>query len=96
MPRNTRLVTEATKLLSSTLKEHFIAAIGEALENEQVTEVLFALGIINDEECGEILAEGTFHAINEAFDEVFSLGNGDEDSEDSVDSDDDEDNNPVY
>lgn len=85
MPRNTRLVTEATKLLSTTLKEHFITAIGEALENEQVTEVLHALGIINEEECGEILAEGIFNALNESFDEVFSLGNDDEDSENCAD-----------
>jgi hypothetical protein len=93
MPRNTRLVTEATKLLSETLKEHFITAIGEALENEQVTEVLHALGIISEEECGEILAEGIFDALNQSFDEVFSLGQGDEDSEDCAD---DEDTDPVY
>jgi hypothetical protein len=93
MPRNTRLVTEATKLLTITLKDHFIEAIGEALENEQVTEVLHALGIINDEECGEILAEGIFNALNQAFDDVFSLQNSEEDSDES---DDDEETERVY
>ncbi len=80
MPNNRKLVDEAIALLSNQLKQHFAEAILDAMNFEEVSETLLALQLISDEEAGEILAEGIFAAMHEAFDETFSLGNeGDDD-----------------
>jgi len=77
--KNRKLVEQAIALLAETAKPIFFDAIVEALEDEQVTENLLSLDLIDQEEAGEILAEGLFASLHQAFDEVFNFA---EDSED--------------
>lgn len=105
MSNNRKLVDSAIALLANQLKEHFAEAILDAMNFEEVSETLLALQLISDEEAGEILAEGIFAAMHEAFDATFSLGNeGEEESDVEVcatcgselEDGDEEETNPVY
>jgi hypothetical protein len=84
--KNRQLVEQAIALLANTSKDIIFDAIVEALETEQVSENLLALDLINQEEAGEIVVEGLFQSLQLAFDEVFSLGD-DEDEEEQPKSD---------
>ena len=70
---NINLVEEATNLLIENMKEHFIAAITDAVESEDITETLLGLKLVTDEEAGDILVNGLFQSMLKSFDAVFSL-----------------------
>jgi len=77
--KNRKLVEQAIALLAETAKPIIFDAIVEAMEDEQVTENLLALGLIDQDDAGEIIGEGLFASLHQAFDEVFNFA---EDSED--------------
>ena len=71
--KNRKLVEQAIALLAETAKPIIFNAIVEAMEDEQVTENLLALDLIDQDDAGEILCEGLFASLHEAFDELFSF-----------------------
>jgi len=105
MPKN-ELVKNATELLAAEVQEIFFDAVVHAMKTEKVSEILLSLDLVSQAESGEILAEGISQSMHKAFDEVFTLGNEDEEESDVEfcsqcgseldDEDEDEETNPVY
>ena len=67
------IVEAATDLLIENMKDHFIDAIEDAVESEDITETLLGLKLVTDEEAGDILVNGLFQSMLKSFDTVFAL-----------------------
>ena len=83
MPDNNRqIVAKAINSLANELRTPLIEVIQDLIEDERITEVLLDLGLIADEDQGEILAEGLFTGFSQAMDVAFSFNDDKEDSDD--------------
>jgi hypothetical protein len=83
MPENNRqIVAKAINALAEEVRPQLMQVIFDLIEDEKITEVLFGLGLISDEDQGEILAEGLFTGFSQAMDSAFSFNEDDEDSDD--------------
>jgi len=78
---NRQIIVKAIAALADELKPQLVEVINDLIESERITEVLIDLGIIADEDQGEILAEGLFNGFSLAMDEAFSINEEDEDDE---------------
>jgi hypothetical protein len=76
-----QIIGKAIAALAEELQPEFIQVIQDLVESEQITEVLIGLGIIDDADQGEILAEGLFTGFSQAMDVAFGF-NEDDDCED--------------
>jgi hypothetical protein len=80
MSKQRDTVDKAIGLMTVEMKQHFVSSIMEAMDKEQITEVLLALDLIGQDDAGEILTEGLFAAMHEAFDEVFKFDSNEQES----------------
>jgi hypothetical protein len=80
MSKQRDTVDKAIGLMITEMKQHFVSSIMEAMDKEQITEVLLALDLIGQDDAGEILTEGLFASMHEAFDEVFKFDSNEQES----------------